>query len=205
MAIIRNIEKEKWERIQFIIQQVILRRKCEFDRKMMLLMIKQQLLINNMDVSVMDCSYFHILFLNTLDELVEQGVLYEINQIYFPVDYMIFRDYDTKCSELLYYSCSSSFQSTYINIENLERRNSKNHRDFLLIGGLDKEEKDFISPVVPLLELHELYQDFLEEGKKKEEIIRHILNYYPMEYFFQSDQFPNTMIIHPKAKVRNLK
>lgn len=167
MAIINITDEFEWERIQVIIQNVLINRKLQFDKNNILPFIKDALLKEKIDTSIMECSYFQILFLNTLDRLIENGTLYTVDDVYFPTDYIIFNDYFTDFSELFYLNYNEEHQPIYFNLNTLERRKSLKRQDFLLTGGYDEIKGELLIPDVDLNEIISLYKDFISEGALK--------------------------------------
>lgn len=200
MAVINITDEIVVERIQVIIQNVLINRKLQFDKNTILPFIKDVLLKEKIDTSIMECSYFQILFLNTLDKLIENGVLYTVDGVFFPTDYIIFNDYVTEFSDLFYLIYDEEHQPIYFNLDTLERNNTLKRRDFLLTGGYDKLNDELLIPDVDLNEIVSLYKSFVSEGALKKDAINHILNYYDIQKLSPNDYVCNTVIIKNKNK-----
>ena len=195
------LDQNQWTQVQNIIQTTFLERKVPFNQEMILEVIQEKLLSSGFSKEVMECSYFGILFLNTLAQFVDCGILYlmEPEPFYFPIDYIIFRDYDTKFSELLYFSKDESQQPVYINVDTSKNVSNIRNRDFLLTGGFT-ENHELLCPDISFEEIQDLYHAFRDEGVSKEEAINHILNYYQAFHLSHVDFFQNAMVIRGKAK-----
>lgn len=200
MAIINNINEFEWKKVHFIIKNVLLKRKIQFDKKNILPFIKEELLKSGIDASIMELAYFQIILLNTFDQLIDEGLLYVVDGIFFPVDYIIFNDYDTKYADLFYLEYSEEQQPIYFNLNTSERHKWLKKRDFLLTGGYDDESEKLLVPEVPLNDIVCLYHCFISEGAPKEEAINHILNYYDIIKLAPNDYFCNTVIIKDKNR-----
>lgn len=204
MAIINTTNTIEWKRVQLIVQEVLLNRKLQFNRQTILPFIKEGLSKAGIDSLIMDCSYFQIIFLNTFDQLIEEGFLYAIDEVYFPVDYIIFHDYNTKYANLFYLRYNEELKPVYYNLDTLERHKTVERRDFLLTGGYDEEKGSLKAPEISLKDIFSLYQNFISEGATKEEAINHILNYYDILKLSPTDYLCNTVIIQEKKKEKNL-
>lgn len=214
MALVKVLDKINWEEVQNTVYQVLKERKHSFNREIISKIITDRLVKQEMDIEVLECSYFQLLLLNTLENLVNAELLYEYGGWYFPTDYMILQEYDTKNTQLLYY-CGNNDKNTgidkhhFIEVESLQEPEMINPRDFLLIGGFDDKEGNKIKkPEIELEEISLLYQALLIEGIRKDEIINHILNYYQVNKVHSQDNYFNLMTIKPKKnpnKVRSLK
>lgn len=203
MALIATLDQNQWTQVQNIIQTTFLERKVPFDQKMILEVIQKKLLSDGFSEEVTECSYFGILFLNILEQFVEQGILYLMEPFYFPIDYIIFRDYNTKFSELLYFSKDEEQNPVYINVETSKHVNHIHDRDFLLTGGFSRNY-ELLCPEISFEEIQDLYHAFRDEGVSKAEAINHILNYYQAFHLSHVDFFDNTMMIHRKSKKNRL-
>lgn len=199
MAIMSIWDEKKWEQVEEMVRMILLKRKFRFDRETILEIIKRDLLKEGIEVELLECSYFQILFLNILDNLVKNGDLFLKENIYIPCDYVILDHYDTRNADLLYFSRDKYHQSFYINVETKEKTTIKKDNDFLLTGGISKEDGDsLLVPVIPFSEIASIYQDFIMEGASKEEAILHILNYYPIQVMDSSKE--NVLAIERKSK-----
>lgn len=201
MSIMSTLDNNVWMQIKIVIQDVILNRKCQFKQSDILEMIRNKMIEMNIENKALDCAYFQVIFLNTLDYLVEEGWLYLIDDIYIPSEYMILNEYDTKNADLLYLSSPSSCHPIYINLDNLQETKQCNPRDFLLTGGISNyQREEFISPNVSLKEIASLYHSILEEGASKEEAICVVLNYYKIQRLTPMNELGNVLLIEEKKR-----
>lgn len=199
MAIMTVWDERKWKQVEEMVRMILLKRKFRFDRETILEIIKRDLLKEGIEIELLECSYFQILFLNILDNLVKNGNLFLKENIYIPCDYVILDHYDTRNADLLYFSRDKYHQSFYINIETMEKTTIKKDKDFLLTSGISKEDGDsLLVPVIPFSEIASIYQDFIMEGASKEEAILHILNYYHIQVMDSSKE--NVLAIERKSK-----
>lgn len=206
MAIITSLEDKEWNLIQNILEQTLRNRKYPFQSTEIFKIIQEQCNEKGMDSSILNCAYFRVLFLNTLDQFVEEGLLYPLNNhFYLPVSYMAFQDYHTKFLELLYLEDSKG-KVPYVRVDTLQETDYRNPRDFLLTGGFQDETKlDWKSPDISLTEIASLYQDFIKEGASKEEAINYVLNCYQIQFLPPKDGDIHTVVISPKEKRKTLK
>ena len=201
MAIMSTMDQNVWISVEEFIRDVILNRKCQFGQSEILDIIKKRMVKTGMDSNLVNCSYFHVIFLNVLDDLVEKGILYPMETTYIPLEYMILNEYDTKKANLLYFSSKVSSHLIYINLDTLEETVHHSMRDFILTGGIsDNPEEGFIEPSIPLQEIASLYHSFLEEGAAKEEAICHVLNYYKIERLTPMNELGNVVLVKEKKR-----
>lgn len=205
MAIIKVLESDEWEKIQELVYRVLVERKMPFSQEVILKVIKNQMTEVGMDDHIMDLVYFQILFLNCLDSLVEDDILYSVDKFYFPVDYMILREYDVRFSDLLYLTENDGHNFTYIHIDTLEKTTSSRPKDFILTGGfLGHGEKQFMKPDVSLEEIASLYHSLIMEGASKEEAIQIVLNYYQITFLPACEEGVHTVMIQQKKRKNKL-
>lgn len=201
MAIMSTMDQNVWISVEEFIRDVILNRKRQFSQSEILDIIKNRMIKMGMDSNLVDCSYFQVIFLNVLDDLVEKGILYPMETTYIPLEYMILNEYDTKKANLLYFSSKVSSHPIYINLDTLEETEYHNMRDFILTGGIsDNPEEGFIEPSIPLQEIASLYHSFLEEGATKEEAICYVLNYYKIERLTPMNELGNVVLVKEKKR-----
>lgn len=199
MALITTLDENQWEQVLNIIQTSFLERKTSFDQETILEIVKKKLLAMGFSEEVTECVYFGILFLNALDQFVDQGRIYLMESFYYPIDYIILHDYDTRISELLYLSYDEAQRPVYINVETSKKVYNVRNQDFLLTGGVTKSQ-ELLCPDISFEEIHELYCAFRNEGVSKAEAINHILNYYQTFHLSHVDFSQNTMVIRKKSK-----
>lgn len=203
MALTTTLNDLEWQRVQQIIQNVLFKRKFRFNEKTIRKVIGEHLKQFGMDSTIMECSYFQILFLNTLDQFVEEGILYYMDGIYIPSSYMVLHEYDTKWADLLYLYDDNSQSPVYINIHTLKDTKIRKKRDILLTGGyMDQNNSKLLPPNLSFQEIAYLYHSFLKEGANKEEAILHVLNYYHIKVLIPKDEIGRAVIIQNKKDVQ---
>ena len=180
MAILNNLKHEEYNKIQDIIEEVFNNRKLRFNIDNITEIIKERVLANKIPKELVDCSYFYILVLNTLDRFIEECRIYQIGNIYIPVDFIVFVNYSPAPSNLLYYKD----KDLIININNFEeiRCDKINNLDMVLCGGYrevaDNEYPLLTKSDISVEEISNLYHDLIREGASHEYAIILILNYY---------------------------
>lgn len=198
MAILNNLKHEEYNKIQDIIEDVFNSRKLRFNIDTILEIIKERVLANKISKDFVDCSYFYILVLNTLDKLIEEGRIYQIGNTYIPADFIVFVNYSPVPSNLLYYNEKKQF----INIDNFEEvsYDKINNLDVVLCGGysdlLDNKYQVLTKSDVSIEEISNLYHDLIKEGASREYAMILILNHYKVQVMphnlnFINDFFPN--------------
>ena len=204
MSITPTMNDEVWQNVRTLIQNVLLKRKFHFTKEQILKIIKKQLTDEGFDLSVIDCAYLEIMFLNILDDLVNENILYPNGEFYIPSDYMALKEYETRYAELLYLLSDDVEKSTYINVATLKREKYANRRDFLLTGGYLKEFNNQLkTPDIPLREIVLLYRNFSEEGASKDEAINQVLNYYQIRSLAKKNNACNVLLIARKEKQKH--
>lgn len=205
MAITTTTNDKVWERVRTLIQDVLLKRKFQFTEEEILVIIKSHLIEEGFDMSIIDCSYLEIIFLNVLEDLVNENILYHMDGIYIPSDYMALKEYETRYAKLLYLLSNNNKKNTYVNVATLKKEKYANRRDFLLTGGYSNEfYGDLKTPDIPLREIVLLYRNFIDEGASKEEAINHVLNYYYIKKLSKRDNNCNILLITKKERQHHL-
>ena len=204
MALTTVLNHTSWEEIQEIVQNVLKNRKLEFQIETVLAIIKSEFIRKGISPEVMECTYFRILFLNTLDYFVEKGFLYHLVETYVPTDYMILHDYDTKSAHLFYLLANPTQKNIYQDVDMKRKVGVLSRRDFLLTGGFS-QNKELITPSIPFEEIAYLYHSFLQEGANRELAIKHVLNYYQVQPLSVQEYLGNVVAINEKKHKKVLK
>lgn len=189
MAIMNNIEMNDYKEIQVLIEEILLKRKYKFNIDDMIIEIRKEAINRGFDIKFVDCSFFDILVLNTIDRFVddkEDAKFYRIGKVCFPVDYIIYENYQVNSeTRLLYYVLNNNSanylenNSYFIDIETGEVIKKANKMDFVLCGGVSKDKyKTTLQSNIDYKEILLLFNAFLKEGASRVEAINHILNYY---------------------------
>lgn len=212
MAILNNSRVEEYNKIQAVIYEVINNRKFKFDIDTILDVIKKKALLLNINNSLLDCSYFYILVLNTLDEFMDTGRIYKMEHEYIPADFLVCTTYFPSPSRLLYYITNNEDtkeEEKFIDIDNLEvvSYDMIKSSDFVLCGGckknVDDEYKIILQTDVTLEEITNLYHDLIREGASNEEAIIHLLNFYKIQSMPRNLIFANEFTFQ-KPQVKKL-
>ena len=206
MSIIKDLtpKSEEWKQVAFIIYNVILNRKYKFDLSIILDKIKEELISNNFDLSITDCSYFYIILFDILDKLVNDGKVYKIEEknIFIPVDYIIYNDYKPILGDLLYFFNENN-KYYFKNIENDKIVFNPKNEDFVLCGGLSSD-KYTLQTDVSFDDISLLFHTFIDEGASREEAINHILNFYKARIISRSDSYANDFVINNNVNIKKL-
>jgi len=210
--VIGNVSDHDWERIKILIKEVITRRKYKFDKKIILkeiiLEMKKNEFTDDFVDQIVNCSYFQIMLLNILDDCVEQGFLYLLNNVYIPFEYAILNEYFNSNYDLLYLSENTYNELNCINVATAEKICFPRNMDYILTGGFDDgDHEKLIVPDIPFEEIYELYKEFIKEGATKKEAINHILNYYKVKKirFDNINGYYETLKIDRKSKNKTKK
>lgn len=186
MAILNNLRPDEYNIVQNIINEVLLHRKVRFDVETVLEIIKTKSLENKISKEFLDCSYFYILVLNTLDRLVEEGKFYQMNSYYIPVDFLILVDYIPQPYRLLYFINDNNKQK-FVDIVSLEEVSYEaiNGFDFILCGGYNKSyDNDYqglFQSDISIEEVSKLYHELINECASNEYAMVLILNHYKIQ------------------------
>ena len=186
MAILNSLRHEEYNRIQDIINEVLLNRKVRFDIETIFDIIKRKSFENDINKEFIDCSYFYILILNTVDKFVEEGKLYQMNSYYIPVDFIVFVDYIPKPSRLLYL-INNTNEYKFVDIINLNEvgYDSIKSADFILCGGCSESLEDnnqvLFQSDIGVEEISNLYHELIKEETSHEDALVLILNHYKVQ------------------------
>lgn len=216
MAILKNSNIKEYNKIQLIINEVFANRKYKFDKDTILDLIKEKCLAAGISSEFLDCTYFYILILNTLDKLLDNGKIYQFGNQYVVSDFMVCVDYFPVPTRLLYYiNISNNIeQNKIIDIANLETisPNSIYDSDCLLCGGytdkINSKYKLLLQTGVSLEEISSLYTALRNDGASNSEAIVCLLNYYKVQPIssnvsFVNNFFPQKPQIKKLSKKKN--
>lgn len=208
MAILNNLRRDEYNRVQNIINEVLINRKFRFDIQTILDIIKRKSLENNISKEFLNCSYFYILVLNTLDRLVDEGKFYKINSYYIPVDFIIYVEYVPTPYRLLYF-ISDNNEQKFIDIVNLNEvcYDDINGFDLVLCGGgcelVNDEYQVILQTDVSLEEISNLYHELVNEGASSREAMVYLLNYYRIQIISYNFKFINEFVQN-KPQIKKL-
>lgn len=212
MAIIYNKNKEQYDMINAIINEVLSNRKFKFDINTIITNIKEKAKSLNIDNDILNCSYFYILVLDTVDKYVDEGKIYKNGKIFIPVDFMICVDYFPEPMRLIYYSKNKNNDDstgTFIDIATLEivPYNSIFDYDFILCGDccnlINGEYTVILQSDVSLEEISNLYKQLIMEGASIKEAMVCILNHYKINSLSHNLYFDEQYIIQ-KPQIKRL-